>query len=521
MQTTSDTGRRQPWFSPGPDRLVLLAIVGLTILRSWALFVTPLGLGVDEAQYWLWSQSPDFGYFTKPPLIAWIIGISHGIFGHSEMAVRLPACWLHLATSLVLWRASTWLYGAGAGRLTGLIWASLPAVGLGSFLISTDTPLLLCVSLALLAIAGVISEKITPARGMFFAGLALGFGMLAKYAAVYTLFGMMLIWAAGRHQAQPLLPGKHLLIAIAGCLLAVSPNLFWNLAHDFSTLRHLGDNANIGQQNHSLMKSIQFLSSQAAVAGPLVAMLMLGIFHAAFMALRYAHDDPAQRRARPPHMLPDKHASWLIWMALPALGLMTVQAYVSEANANWAMATYPPLTIWLGGWLDGHPNAAWQKLRLWLAASAIGVNLLISGGLLLATAAGSLGPLTPKSDPLRRLRGWEHLARDLEPHLNAQMTSQETARIIADRRATAALLSWHFYGLPVEIMVHDLDGLPSNHFEANLSWQRQVGKQVLALSQSRTPPAISGIIWQGDPYLSQTRISHNRMRDLYIHAGQE
>ena len=61
---------------PPPDRacnwLISGVLVMITIVRSMAVITTPLDLGVDEAQYWLWGQTPDFGYFTKPPLIAWI-----------------------------------------------------------------------------------------------------------------------------------------------------------------------------------------------------------------------------------------------------------------------------------------------------------------------------------------------------------------------------------------------------------------------------------------------------------------
>jgi len=89
------------------------ALLIITLLRSAAVITSPLELGVDEAQYWLWSQTPDFGYFTKPPLIAWIIGLSHWIFGHHTWAVRLPACWIHLITALFLWRGASWLF---AGR---------------------------------------------------------------------------------------------------------------------------------------------------------------------------------------------------------------------------------------------------------------------------------------------------------------------------------------------------------------------------------------------------------------------
>ena len=106
MQTNDQATGVKPAFFNSKDRLTLFLILALTILRSLALFISPLELGVDEAQYWLWSQNPDFGYFTKPPLIAWIIGASHWLFGHHVMAVRLPACWLHFATTLTLWQTA-------------------------------------------------------------------------------------------------------------------------------------------------------------------------------------------------------------------------------------------------------------------------------------------------------------------------------------------------------------------------------------------------------------------------------
>ncbi|MEC7496193.1 MAG: glycosyltransferase family 39 protein, partial [Pseudomonadota bacterium] len=174
------------------DRLLLLGLVTLAALRTAALVFSPLELGVDEAQYWLWSTGFDFGYYTKPPLTSWIIGLSHGLFGHYEWAVRLPAPWLHLATSLVLWRAAGWLAGDAAGRIAGIAWMTLPSIGLGSFVISTDTPLLLCWSAGLLALVGVLTGRMRESRGMLLAGGAFGAAMLAKYAAIYGLAGLVI-----------------------------------------------------------------------------------------------------------------------------------------------------------------------------------------------------------------------------------------------------------------------------------------------------------------------------------------
>ena len=49
------------------------AVVGaLTLWRLVALGFDRTDLWVDEAQYWLWGQNLDWGYFSKPPMIAFL-----------------------------------------------------------------------------------------------------------------------------------------------------------------------------------------------------------------------------------------------------------------------------------------------------------------------------------------------------------------------------------------------------------------------------------------------------------------
>ena len=69
--------------------VILLILIIITIFRIYSLHVSPIELSVDEAQYWHWSRNIDFGYFTKPPLIAWMIAFSTLVFGNEEWAVRL------------------------------------------------------------------------------------------------------------------------------------------------------------------------------------------------------------------------------------------------------------------------------------------------------------------------------------------------------------------------------------------------------------------------------------------------
>ena len=69
----------------------LLAIGLAVLLRLAVLIASPLEIGPDEAQYWRWSRTLDFGYYSKPPLIAWVIAASTAVFGEGEWAIRVSA----------------------------------------------------------------------------------------------------------------------------------------------------------------------------------------------------------------------------------------------------------------------------------------------------------------------------------------------------------------------------------------------------------------------------------------------
>ena len=105
-------------------------------------------LFVDDAQYWFWGQTLDWGYYSKPPLIAWILRLSTAIGSDAPFWIRLPLPLIHAATAVVVALIARRLYGARVGGIAGFAFATLPGVALGSLLVSTDTPMLLCFALA-------------------------------------------------------------------------------------------------------------------------------------------------------------------------------------------------------------------------------------------------------------------------------------------------------------------------------------------------------------------------------------
>ena len=59
------------------NKILLPSFIFLLLLKIGALNFTTFNLFGDEAQYWLWSKELDFGYYSKPPLLAWFL------FGHT------------------------------------------------------------------------------------------------------------------------------------------------------------------------------------------------------------------------------------------------------------------------------------------------------------------------------------------------------------------------------------------------------------------------------------------------------
>ena len=205
----------------------------------------------------------------------------------------------------------------------------------------------------------------------------------------------------------------------------------------------------------------------------------------------------------------------LLCFGLPPLLIIMLQAFLSEANANWAIVAMPALTLWLAGWLASRAPRRRQKIGL----AALGVNAGLTAGLILVTGAGSFGPLTPQSDPLRRLRGWDILASDIAKAL----ARHDAKTVVADRRATAALLTWHFHDSDVEVFIHDADGMPSNHYEQNRAWSPEPDRRLIVLDGQTIAPSMR-VIWQeaaADANLSDVAISARRNRRLHFHYGVE
>jgi 4-amino-4-deoxy-L-arabinose transferase-like glycosyltransferase len=297
----------------------LALVLAITAARAIGLRFAGIDLFVDESQYWLWSQSPDFGYYSKPPLIAWVIGASTWLAGSDDAFwIRLPAPLLHALTAMILGAAAARLRGSRAAFWTAATYVTLPFVSVGSTLMSTDTVMAPFFAAALLCWITYFEGRV--ATLLFLSGLLAGAAFLGKYVALFLPFGVLLSAILMRDRRMPL---SHFALFCVGVALTAAPNVVWNLTHDLTTFGHTMDNFGWVREA-SPLATLSFASlvetaiSQFAVLGPILFAVLLWQV--------VAPADGAARMLRP--------------FILPALLVVAAQAVLHGAYANWTVSAY-------------------------------------------------------------------------------------------------------------------------------------------------------------------------------------
>ena len=454
MKSSSEGDRR-----PSAEMALLLGIIALATAARLALLVgSGIGFHGDEAQYWSWSQGLAWGYYTKPPMIAWLIGATTAVCGDAQWCARAGSPLLHAGTSLLCGLIGQRLFDPRVGFWAGVLFLTLPAVSFSSAVISTDVPLLFFWALALYALLRVLDSR-SPGWCVVL-GIAIGAGLLSKYAMAYFVIGTVLACGVFREHRW-FLSSPYLFGATLPAGLMVIPNLAWNMEHGWATVAHVGQNANLGGSLFHPGEAVDFLGEQAGVFGPLL-----------LAALAWRIVRLIQGKA-------DRREGWLFCFCLPVLVIVTVQAFLSRANANWAATAYVSATILVAGWTV-------TQARLWLARISVGLH--VAAALALALFFLDLPGIEPpvKSDPLRRMRGWPETGAKIV----AALENHPDRILLTDDRKTMASLLYLLRDTAWKPVMWDYDGHPDHHYELTARYQPSIGESVLLVAKWDDPQPI-------------------------------
>ena len=120
-------------------RRFLWLLAGVLAFRVIYLFVVvDFQLSGDEAYYWDWGRRPDWCYYSKPPLIGWLMGALRVIFGYQWWAVRLAAIGLGSVSLTLLFLLGRRLFDARTGFVAALLFLLTPANAAANFAFSTS-----------------------------------------------------------------------------------------------------------------------------------------------------------------------------------------------------------------------------------------------------------------------------------------------------------------------------------------------------------------------------------------------
>jgi undecaprenyl-diphosphatase len=404
------------------------AVLGmLTLLRLAYLAWGNLDLSPDEAHYWEWSRRLDLSYYSKGPLIAYLIAGLTGVFGTSAFGIRVGAVGLSLVGSWALYRLGRELYGRPEpGALAAIGLQVTPLVWAGSLLMTIDSPFVVAWTLGLWAAHRALGGGGAGAWGLL--GLSIGVGSLAKYSMLFALPGLALyLWRAPERRSA--LTGIGPLLAALAALAAFVPVLVWNARAGWLSARHV---ANQGKGGGLTLEHLaEFLGSQALVLSPLVAgLLAWGLW----VGIR-----EGLVRGREPYR-------FLLSFSAPVLGAYLLVALQGKVQANWAAAAYPSLALATAGLLL-------ERRAILAPGSRLAQTRLLAGALVVALAMTVAGHATERLglprqlDPTIRLRGWDELGQAVGAAVEAMPDPRRTF-LVSDRYQVTSELAFYTPGRP-------------------------------------------------------------------------
>lgn len=415
-------------------------LIALSLARLATIALGPLSLSPDEAHYWEWSRRLDASYYSKGPLVAWLIAASTRVLGSTELGVRAPAVLLALGAALVGVRLSLDAFGsARAAFLGALVASATPLFAAGSMLMTIDAPWAFCWLVATWCLWRASDPRRGDAAAWWLAcGLAVGIGTLAKYTMVLFLpCAAMALAASGR--SLPSLGQACGALALAAA--AALPMVEWNAAHGWVSLRHVLGQAGLASEARpvsALRSALDFAGSQIAIVSPGI-LIALGAWIVRVTTKRTLDASRAAER-------------FLLGSSLPMIAFFAAWSFHSKVQPNWAAAAWIAPLLGLAAHWDvrlREADTARFRAAIALALAPGFVLVLLVHDPDLPRRLGA--PLPAQLDPSRRLRGWRDLGREVGALAS---TAAAPRALAAASYQTTGELAFYVQGQP---SVFDLD----------------------------------------------------------------
>jgi 4-amino-4-deoxy-L-arabinose transferase-like glycosyltransferase/membrane-associated phospholipid phosphatase len=407
-------------------RLGYFLIVAMFAGRLAYIASGRIQLSEDEAYQWLWSKHPALSYFSKPPLIAYVQWLGTHLFGDNAFGVRFFSPLCAAAGSSIALRFFAKHVSARAGFWLIAIVCFTPLLAVGSTLMTVDPLLVLFWSLAMFAGWRAVQPD-GRTRDWAVVGMWMGLAFLSKYTALlqwlcWAVF--FLLWKPARVHLRR--PGPYVALAI-NALCAV-PVLIWNMQHSWITVAHVANDAKAGHGWRFDWRSLlEFLGGSFGLLHPVF-----------FVAVAWAVLAMWKRKTA------DALLRFFFAMGAPLFLGYAVYTLHSSVLLNWIAAAIIPLfcmtvIFWERRFMDGARHVR-AFLTIGLISGAFAIAILHETDLTKKIAGVRL---SPKIDPLRRVRGWTQMARIVTRERGKLAEEGKPVFVIGGHYGTTSLLSFY------------------------------------------------------------------------------
>lgn len=409
----------------------LLGVYTLYVL--WHAFVglfANFPLYGDEAQYWVWGKHLDWGYYSKPPLIGWVIGAVTTFLGDNPFVVRLPSMIAHIFVAQGLVTFANERRAPVPGSLIALAYLFMPGVSFSTHIVSTDPVLLVFFAWAM--VWGWRFAHDPQGTTATWIGVVLGLGFLAKYAMIWFVIMYPLAVWFGRKSFKPTKMCAYLPLVLALIGLFLLPNLYWNHANGWPTLSHTA--GNVGTWGRFNIKNASvFVLAQVGMIGPMLAYYGLSSVREALskVDVRYA-----------------------LGLAVPVFVFVLIQAVLNRSHANWAGVGHLGLIYALVIALAKHPILLRRSILLNVMLA------LIMGALSIAAYQGWL---PAKLNPYQRF----YKSTRILSALDDRGITVDDKVIVCDNRQLVAQLTYQLRGTNTPVVRYNPDFQPLDYFGMN------------------------------------------------------
>ena len=427
---------------------LILVLLLMTAIRVAVLLFSPADLSGDEAQYWDWSRHPDWCYFSKGPMVAWIIWVGRLLLGETVLAVRLPAVALSAACSVGLYLLGRRLYNGRIGEWAAILFQVTPIFAIYGIGMTIDPPLLLCWILALLFFHRALERD---TWGDWIAtGVAVGAGLLSKYTMAFFYPCALAVLVLVRANRRRLASGG-LWVAVAISLAMLVPLLIWNSQHGWVNFQH---NAGHTRWQKGLVftpaKCLEFIAGQLAVITPVLAIM------AVWAIVRRRRDDP-----------------FSFWFCAPILAFFLLKSLQGEVYANWPDIAYlTSLPVFVAYFIERYRQSNIHARRLTrtavvVAVAATGVvmaMLLFFGQAVLLLDRVGLPHEWNPHHKLAGWMGWPTVGRTVD-ELREELARKDDGRcfVVAERRLVTARLAFYTPSHPAIFQMPSDKGIASQY----------------------------------------------------------